>query len=66
MQSSATPRGSTENIKVGLNQTGRRLLAQSKNHRLKVKLVITQGHKTVASRTIVFKAKPPVKHKKKR
>ncbi len=59
------PRGSTADVKVGLNRTGKRLLAAAKNHKLNVKLVITMGGKTVGTRTIVFTAKPPGKHKKK-
>jgi hypothetical protein len=49
----------TETPQVGLIGTGTRLLA--KQHRLKVKLAMIESAKTVASKTITFKATPTQK-----
>lgn len=54
--------GRSKTLKISLNPTGKRLLA--KNHKLKVKLVITQHGRKVLSTTITFKAKPAHKHKR--
>jgi hypothetical protein len=55
------PAGHTKNVRVRLNQTGRRLLA--KYHKLKVKVEIRQGGHTVRTLTITFKATKPGKRK---
>ena len=46
-------RGHSKTVRITLNRTGRRLLA--KHHRLKVKIVITEGRHTLRTRTITFK-----------
>jgi hypothetical protein len=46
--------GQAENVQLGLNGTGKRLLV--KYHTLKVKLLITESGRTVSAQTITFKA----------
>ena len=53
------PAGHTKHVRITLNRAGRRLLA--KNHKLRVRLTITEDGHTVSTRTIVFKARPPTK-----
>ncbi len=53
--------GKSKNVRITLNRTGRRLLAQK--HRLTVKLTVTDNGRTVTTKTIVFKAKVKHKHK---
>ena len=55
------PAGQTKHVRITLNRAGRRLLA--KKHTLKVKLTITENGHTLFTRTIVFKTKPPKKHR---
>ena len=55
------PAGHTKKVRVKLNSTGRRLLA--KQHKLKVKVEIRQGGRTVRTLTITFKAKKPGRRK---
>ena len=52
--------GTSKNVRITLNRTGRRLLAQK--HRLTVKLTATDNGRTVTTQTIVFKAKAKHKH----
>ena len=54
------PAGHTKHVQIRLNRAGRRLLA--KDHRLKVKLTITEKGHTLFTRTIVFRSKPAKKH----
>ncbi len=53
------PAGTSKTITIPLNRTGRRLLA--KRHTLKVQLTITESGRTVADRTLTFRAKAPKK-----
>lgn len=55
------PAGHTKKVRIMLNRAGRQLLA--KQHTLKVKLTITENGHTLFTRTIVFKTKPPKKHR---
>lgn len=53
--------GQSKNVRVTLNRTGRRLLAQK--HRLTVKLTVTDNGRSVTTKTLVFKAKARHKHR---